>query len=40
MALSVQTDATFAAGNPEILFEGNYSFGGSVPNYDIAGVVV
>ena len=36
MAVSVQTDATFGAGNPEILFEGNYYFGGSGRHYDIA----
>ena len=28
MAVSVQTDATFGAGNPEVLFEGNYFFEG------------
>ena len=26
MAATVQTDATFTAGNPEVLFEGNYYF--------------
>ena len=28
MAVTVQTDATCTAGNPEVLFEGNYFFGG------------
>ena len=36
MAVTVQTDATFTAGNPEVLFEGNYFFGGPPRNYDIA----
>ena len=35
-AVSVQTDATFAAGSPEVLFEGNYFFAGPGRNYDIA----
>ena len=36
MAATVQTDATFTAGNPEVLFEGNYYFGLGGRNYDIA----
>ena len=36
MAVTVQTDATFALGNPEVLFEENYHFGGLGRNYDIA----
>ena len=36
MAVSIQTDATLAAGNPEILFEGNYYFAGTGRSYDIA----
>ena len=36
MAATVQTDATFTAGNPEVLFEGNYYFGLGDRNYDIA----
>ena len=33
---AVQTAATFTAGNPEVLFEGNYYFGLRGRNYDIA----
>ena len=36
MAVTVQTDATFALGNPEVLFKENYHFGGLGRNYDIA----
>ena len=35
-AVTVQTNATFAAGNPEVLFEGNYYFGTAGRSYDVA----
>ena len=36
MAVSVETEPTFAHSTPEMLFEGNYLVTGVGPNYDMA----
>ncbi len=34
--MSVQTDESFTAGNPEVVFEGDYHFFQGGPNYDVS----
>ena len=34
--MSVQTDESFTAGNPEVVFEGDYVLERGGPNYDVS----
>jgi hypothetical protein len=36
IAVSVEIDPSFAAGNPVVLFEGDYLLANGGPNYDIS----